>query len=84
MNKLVSIALAGAVFAGSAVAALAGTAQGVVESIDPATRTLVLEDGTKWVLGAEIDVEAIEAGDTIEVAFEDGTNMVTALEETAM
>jgi Protein of unknown function (DUF1344) len=81
MKKLVSAALAGAIFAGSAFAALAGEGEGVVASVDTATRTIVLEDGSSWVAGDEVDLEAVAAGDAIKVIYEDGTTTVTSVEK---
>ncbi len=81
MNKLVSAALAGAMLAGSAFAALAGEGEGVVASVDEATRTIMLEDGSAWTASDDVDLTVLAAGDAIKVTYEDGTTMVTAVEK---
>jgi hypothetical protein len=81
MKKLVSAALAGAMLVGSVFAALAGQAEGVVADVDMATRTILLEDGSSWVAGENIDLESIAAGDTIRVSYDDGTATATAVEK---
>jgi membrane protein implicated in regulation of membrane protease activity len=81
MKKLVSAALAGAILAGSSFAALAGEGEGVVASVDEATRTIMLEDGSTWTAGDDVDLTALAAGDAIKVTYEDGTTMVIAVEK---
>lgn len=84
MKKLVTAALAGAMFAGSVVASLAAVAQGVVANVDTETRTITLEDGSNWVVADSVDLEAIAAGDKIQVTYDDGTQNVTAVEKETM
>jgi len=84
MKKFVSAALAGAMLTGSVFAALAGEGEGVVASVDPATRTITLEDGSTWTAAEGVDVEALAAGDAIKVTYEDGTTTVTAVEKAEM
>jgi hypothetical protein len=84
MKKLVTATLAGAMLAGSVVASLAAIAQGVVASVDTETRTITLEDGSNWVVADGVDLEAIAAGDKIQVTYDDGTTNVTAVEKETM
>lgn len=84
MKKLVTATLAGAMLAGSIVASLAAVAQGVVASVDTETRTITLEDGSNWAVADSVDLEAIAAGDKIQVTYDDGTTTVTAVEKEAM
>ena len=77
MKQFVSAALAGAMLAGSLFAAVAGEGEGVVAGIDMATRTVMLEDGSNWIAGDAVDLEAIAVGDTIHVTYEDGTTTLT-------
>ncbi|GAB4355522.1 MAG: hypothetical protein Kow0026_14740 [Oricola sp.] len=84
MKKLVSAALAGVMLTGSVFAALAGESEGVVASVDPATRTITLEDGSAWTAADGVDIEALAAGDTVKVTYEDGTTTVTAVEKADM
>ena len=57
---------------------------GVVAGIDMATRTVMLEDGSNWIAGDAVDLEAIAVGDTIHVTYEDGTTTLTAVEKVNM
>ena len=84
MKQFVSAALAGAMLAGSLFAAVAGEGEGVVAGIDMATRTVMLEDGSNWIAGDAVDLEAIAVGDTIHVTYEDGTTTLTAVEKVNM
>ncbi|MFZ2101887.1 MAG: DUF1344 domain-containing protein [Oricola sp.] len=84
MKKLVTAALAGVMLAGTAFAAFAGEAEGVVASIDEATRTITLEDGTAYVVAEGVDLAAVVAGDKVKVIFDDGTTNATAVEKAAM
>ena len=84
MKKLVTATLAGAMLVGSVVASLAAVAQGVVASVDTETRTITLEDGSNWVVADGVDLDAIAAGDKIQVTYDDGTTNVTAVEKEAM
>jgi hypothetical protein len=81
MKKLVSAALAGALITGSAFAAFAGEGEGVVATVDEATRSIMLEDGSVWTAADDIDLTALAAGDAIKVTYEDGTTTVTAVEK---
>lgn len=84
MKKLVTAAFAGLMLAGSALSALAGEAEGVVASIDEATRTIALEDGSVYVAADDVDLTAIAAGDKVKVTFDDGTTNATAVAKEAM
>ncbi|QKV17155.1 DUF1344 domain-containing protein [Oricola thermophila] len=84
MKKIVSAALAGAMLAGSAFAAFAGEGEGVVASVDPATRTIMLEDGSAWTVAEGIDLDALAAGDAIKVTYDDGTTTLTSVEKADM
>ncbi|WP_193176447.1 DUF1344 domain-containing protein [Oricola nitratireducens] len=84
MKKLVTATLAGAMLVGSVVASLAAVAQGVVANVDTETRTITLEDGSNWVVADNVDLEAIAAGDKIQVTYDDGTTNVTAVEKETM
>ena len=81
MKQLVTAMFAGAMLAGSIFAASAGEAEGIVESIDMATRTIVLADGSSWTASEAIDIAALAPGDTIRVTYEDGTTTLSAAEK---
>ena len=77
MKKLISTFLVGATLVGSSIFAFAGEGEGVIASVDAATRTIVLEDGSTWVAAENIDISMLAAGDAIKVVYEDGTTMLT-------
>ena len=77
MKNALSTTLAAAMLLGSAMFAWAGEGQGVIASIDPETRTIMLEDGSTWVADAAVSLDGLTAGDTINVVFTDGTTTLT-------
>lgn len=77
MNKLLTTLIASAAFIGAAYAA---EVEGAVASVDPATRTITLEDGTSYVAAEGVVLDAITTGSTVKVTFEDGTTNATAVE----
>lgn len=77
MNKLLATLVASTAFIG---AAYAGEAQGTIASVDPATRTVVLEDGSSYVAAEGVALDALTAGANVTVTFDDGTTNATAIE----
>ena len=77
MKKWVSAVLAGTMLAGSSLFAVAGEGEGVIASVDAATRTIILEDGSTWVASENVDISELASGDAIKVVYEDGTTMLT-------
>lgn len=66
-----------------AIVALAGAAwatemEAVVKSYDPATKTVVLEDGTSYMVAEGIDVALLATGAKIKLTIDDTTKQVTA------
>jgi len=59
--------------------ALADEATGTIQSVDPQSMTVTLEDGTAYTLPADFDASTIQAGDTVTITFsvENGANMAT-------
>lgn len=62
---------------GFVAAAFAGQAEGVVQSVDAETRTIMLEDGQAFIAGDAVDLASIQAGATVTVMYDDGTNTAT-------
>ena len=60
--------------------AYAGEMEGTVQSVDPAARTITLDDGTSFTAAEGINLEALIAGAQVKVIYEDGTNTATAVE----
>lgn len=74
---LVSIAALAALTA----TAFAGQVEGEVQSVDAATRTIILSDGASYVAAEDVAIDGLAAGDMVTVTFEDGTTTATAVEK---
>lgn len=77
MKKLLLTAVASLAFIGAAFAA---TVEGVVQSVDPATRTVTLQDGKSFIAPESTDIDALKAGTRITVTVDDSTGSVTEVE----
>jgi translation initiation factor IF-1 len=77
MKNILATAIASLAFIGAAYAA---TVEGVVQSVDPATRTVTLEDGTSVVAAEGVAIEELAPGAKVTVTLEDGTTNATAIE----
>ncbi|WP_343040758.1 DUF1344 domain-containing protein [Nitratireductor arenosus] len=66
----------------SATPGLAASAEGTIQSVDPDTLTIVLDDGNTYKLPGEIDMSAIKEGIDIVIAYDvvNGTNLITDME----
>jgi len=77
MKKILATAIASLAFIGMAYAA---TVEGVVQSIDPATRTVTLEDGKSFVAPESASLDSLTVGAKIKVTVDDSSGAVTAIE----
>ncbi|MGD9912508.1 MAG: DUF1344 domain-containing protein [Rhizobiaceae bacterium] len=77
MKKLILAAAASFAMLGAAYAA---TVEGVVQSVDPATRTVTLEDGKSFVAPESAAIDQLTAGAKIKVTVDDTTGAVTGVE----
>lgn len=80
MNKILATAVASLAFIGAAYAA---QIEGVVQSIDTATRAITLEDGKVYVVPEALSVEGLAAGSKVKVTVDDTNGTVTAIEAAA-
>jgi Protein of unknown function (DUF1344) len=64
---------------GTAGVALAEEAMGKVQAVDPATRTLTLEDGSSFILGEAVAIDTLQPGTDVTVSYEekDGQKQAT-------
>ncbi len=69
MNKILATIVAGAMIA-SASSALAAESEGTIGMIDPATNTLMLEDGTVYQLTKKVVVQDLKPGQEVTVSYE--------------
>ena len=60
-------------------AAFAAEATGVVASVDPDARTIVLESGETFTVAEEVPLEAIAPGVQVLVAYDEGTTVATEI-----
>jgi len=65
---------------GSAGVALAEEAMGKIQAVDPATRTLTLEDGSSFILGEAVAIDALQPGSDVTVSYEEKDGQKTATE----
>jgi outer membrane lipoprotein SlyB len=77
MNR---IATSAAALMAMMASAYAGETSGVVAQYDPATRTIMLEDGTTYVLAEQIDDTVIVNGQTVKIVFDDTSMQAVELE----
>jgi hypothetical protein len=61
--------------------AFAGQVEGKVQAVDAAARTITLEDGSSYVAAEGVAIDALAAGDTVAITFDDGTTNATAVEK---
>ncbi|MCA0276827.1 MAG: DUF1344 domain-containing protein [Proteobacteria bacterium] len=78
MNKILATAVASLAFIGAAYAA---DLEGTVKSVDPATRSITLEDGKTYVVPESISVEGLAAGAKVKLTVDDTSGAVTAIEK---
>lgn len=77
MKTILATAIASLAFLGAAYAA---TLEGVVQAVDPATRTVTLEDGNNFVVPDGTAIESITVGAKVKVTVDDSSGAVTAIE----
>lgn len=58
-------------------------AVGIVQSVDPAARTIVLDNGNTYTVAEDIALEGLKPGDEVMVSYEEtgGKLTVTALQK---
>ena len=73
-------------FATVAMIAIAGTAladesQGKIKMVDPAAKTLVLEDGTMYQVGDKVAIDNLKPGQEVSVSYEtkDGQHLANKI-----
>lgn len=70
MNRIL-VALSAVGFMVAAGAALAEDAKGKIQAVDPAARTLQLEDGTIFTVAEGVAMDALQPGTEVTVSFEE-------------
>jgi hypothetical protein len=76
MNKFVTMFLASAAMVATAYA---GEMAGVVKGFDAASKTVMLEDGSSYVLADGVASDGLVAGAKVMVTFDDKTKAATAV-----
>ena len=77
MKNLITV-LATVLFLGSAGAALADEAKGKIQAVDPAARTIQLEDGTVYTVAEGVALDTLKPGTEVTVSFEEKNGAKTA------
>jgi Protein of unknown function (DUF1344) len=67
---------------GTAGVALAEEAMGKVQAVDPASRTLTLEDGSSFILGEAVAIDTLQPGTDVTVSYEEKDGQKTATQVT--
>jgi uncharacterized protein DUF1344 len=80
MRRVLGITLA--LLLGFGVAAWAGEISGKIQSIDPAERAIVLDDGSKLWVSEGVALDGLKEGATVKASYEerDGKMIATSLE----
>jgi hypothetical protein len=83
MKQLVSIAMA-LVLMFAVAGAWADEIQGKIQKVDPAERSIVLEDGTELWVAEGLSMEKVTEGAAVKASYEerDGKKVATTLEVT--
>jgi Cu/Ag efflux protein CusF len=68
-KRSLAAALVSTMIAGSALAAAAQTATGVIKTIDPDKKDIVLDTGGTYMLPAKFDVKKIKVGEKVKVTY---------------
>ncbi|MEO9340152.1 DUF1344 domain-containing protein [Mesorhizobium sp. SB112] len=77
MKKILATTIASLAFIGAAYAA---TVEGVVQGVDPATRTVTLQDGQSFVAPENVAIDAMTEGTKIVISVDDATGAITGVE----
>ena len=60
--------------------AYAATVQGTIQAVDPATKSITLDDGKIYQLPTEAVIDQLVVGAKVAVTVDDTTGMVTSIE----
>ena len=77
MKRTLATAAAMLALLGSAYAA---TVQGTIQAVDPATKSITLDDGKIYQLPSEAVIDQLVVGAKVAVTVDDTTGMVTSIE----
>lgn len=82
MRPVISSLLIGASVIGPMLTAFAGEGYSTIMSIDTATGSVTLEDGSKWEIAPGQRITHLQPGDRVYVTFDDGTTVLTSITKT--
>ena len=69
LKRSLAAVLVSTMLAGSALAAAAQTATGVIKTIDPDKKDIVLDSGGTYMLPAKFDLKKIKVGEKVKVTY---------------
>ena len=79
LKRIIPAIFIATMLAGSAFAAAAHSISGVIKTIDPAKKDIVLQTGETFTLPAKFDVKTIKVGEKVKITYEkQGTKMVAS------
>jgi len=79
LKRKLAAVLVSTMLTGSALAAAAQTATGVIKTIDPAKNDIVLDTGATYMLPAKFDLKKIKVGEKVTVTYTTkGNDMVAS------
>jgi len=77
LKRIIPAIFIATMLAGSAFAAAALSISGVIKTIDPAKKDIVLQTGETFTLPAKFDVKTIKVGEKVKITYEkQGDHMV--------
>lgn len=76
MRTLITAFLVSIAFIG---AALAGEAEGTVQSVDASAMKLMLTDGSEFTISEGVALDEIKAGTAVRIVFDDDTKTVSEI-----
>lgn len=63
--------------------AYAATVEGTIQSVDPSTKSITLDDGKIYQLPPEAAVDQLTVGTKVAVVVDDTTGVVTSIEKSS-
>ncbi len=70
MNRFKIATAAAAILAASSVTVFAAEATGAIQAIDPAARTVTLDDGNTYLLPAAVNAARLMVGQKVTITYE--------------
>lgn len=76
MKILIASLIASMAFVG---AALAGEVEGTVKSVDASAKTIMLDNGSEFAIGAGVSLDGVQAGTAVKIVYDDESQTATEI-----